>query len=220
MAEASVVRTRSGADLFVRDWGAGPPVLLLAGWGMTSDLWGAVMLRLNAAGLRAVSFDRRGHGRSSDPGTLDYDLLADDLHEVMEALGLAGCTLVAHSGAGGEVVRCIARHGDARIARIVLVGATLPAPMRTDDNPEGADPALFEAVAGQIADDLPAWIDANARPYVAPETSTRSRRLARSDGDGLRTARPCRLLSRGRPHRLPGRAEASGGAHHGHPGNA
>ena len=173
MVEASFVRTRSGADLFVRDWGSGPPVLLLAGWGMTSDLWGAVMLRLNAAGLRAVSFDRRGHGRSSDPGVLDYDLLADDLHDVMEALGLAGCTVVAHSGAGGDVVRCITRHGEARIARIVLVGATLPAPTRTDDNPEGAEPALFEAVAGQIADDLPGWIDANARPFVAPGTSTR-----------------------------------------------
>ena len=174
MAEASIVRTRSGADLFVRDWGRGAPVLLLAGWGMTSDLWGAVMLRLNAAGLRAMSFDRRGHGKSSDPGILDYDLLADDLYDVMVALDLTGCTVVAHSGAGGEVVRCISRHGDAQIARILLVGATLPAPARTDENPEGIDPALFEAVAGQIADDLPGWIDANARPFVTPETSTRT----------------------------------------------
>jgi pimeloyl-ACP methyl ester carboxylesterase/uncharacterized protein (DUF1330 family) len=174
MTEASVVRTRSGADLFVRDWGSGPPVLLLAGWGMTSDLWGSVMLRLNAAGLRAVSFDRRGHGRSSDPGVLDYDLLADDLDDVMTALCLSGCTVVAHSGAGGEVVRCISRHGDTRIARIVLVGATLPAPTRTADNPEGLDPALFAAMAQQIADDLAGWIDTNARPFVSPETSTRT----------------------------------------------
>ncbi len=169
-----MIRTRSGADLFVRDWGSGPPVLLLAGWGMTSDLWGSVMLRLNAAGLRAVSFDRRGHGRSSDPGVLDYDLLADDLDDVMTALHLTGCTIVAHSGAGGEVVRCISRHGDARIARIVLVGATLPFPTRTADNPDGIDAALFETVARQIADDLPGWIDANARPFAAPETSTRT----------------------------------------------
>jgi len=174
MDEANVIRTRSGADLFVRDWGSGPPVLPLAGWGMTSDLWAAVMLRLNAAGLRAISFDRRGHGRSSDPGVLDYDLLADDLDDVMVALGLTGCTVVAHSGAGGEVVRSISRHGEARIARIVLVGATLPAPTRAEDNPEGVDPSLFEAVAGQIADDLPGWIDVNARPFVAPETSTQT----------------------------------------------
>ena len=143
MPEGNLVRTRSGADLFVRDWGRGPPVLLLAGWGMTSDLWASVMLRLCDAGLRAVAFDRRGHGRSSDPGIVSYDLLADDLADVMEVLDLASCTVVAHSGAGGEVVRCIARHGDARIARIVFVGATLPVLTRTPSNPEGIDPDLF-----------------------------------------------------------------------------
>ena len=174
MLEGNLVRTRSGADLFVRDWGRGPPVLLLAGWGMTSDLWASVMLRLCDAGLRAVAFDRRGHGRSSDPGVVSYDLLADDLADVMEVLDLASCTVVAHSGAGGEVVRCIARHGDARIARIVFVGATLPVLTRTPSNPEGIDPDLFEAVARQIADDLPAWIDANARPFVAPDTPERT----------------------------------------------
>lgn len=174
MLEGNVVRTRSGVDLFVRDWGSGPPVLLLAGWGMTSDLWGSVMLRLCDAGLRAIAFDRRGHGRSSDPGIVSYDLLADDLADVMDALDLHSCTVVAHSGAGGEVVRCIARHGDARIARIVFVGATLPALTRTPSNPEGIDPALFEAVARQIADDLSTWIDANARPFVAPETPERT----------------------------------------------
>ena len=168
------IRTRSGADLFVRDWGEGSPVLLLPGWAMTSDLWGSVMLRLNAAGLRAVSFDRRGHGRSSDPGATDYDLLADDLVDVMGILDLEACTVVAHSGAGGEVVRAITRHGDARIARIVFVGATLPAPMKTERNPEGVEPAVFEAVARQLADDLPGWIDANGRPFVMPDTSERT----------------------------------------------
>lgn len=174
MIEQNVVRTRSGVDLFVRDWGSGPPVLLLAGWGMTSDLWASVMLRLCKAGLRAIAFDRRGHGRSSDPGIVSYDLLADDLAEVMDALNLAACTVVAHSGAGGEVVRCLTRHGDARIARVVFIGATLPALARTPSNPEGIDPALFEAVARQITDDLPAWIDTNARPFVAPDTPART----------------------------------------------
>ncbi len=174
MREPSFVRTRSGANLFVRDWGEGPPVLLLAGWGMSSDLWAPVMLRLNAAGLRTIAFDRRGHGRSSDPGCVDYDLLADDLADVMDALELQRCTIVAHSGAGGEVVRCITRWGDARLSRLVLVGSMLPAPLQTASNPEGLEGALFEAVERQISDDLPAWIDDNARPFVAPDTSQRT----------------------------------------------
>ena len=166
MHDADFVRTRSGARLFVRDWGTGAPVLLLPGWAMTSDLWAAVMLRLDEAGLRAISYDRRGHGRSSDPGPMDYDTLADDLADVMDALDLRACTVVAHSGAGGEVVRAITRHGAARIARIVLVGATLPAPMRTGANPQGVPPEAFEATERQLRDDLDGWIAGNAQPFA------------------------------------------------------
>ena len=173
MRDNDFVITRSGARLFVRDWGTGAPVLLLPGWAMSSDLWGTVMLRLNEAGLRAISYDRRGHGRSSDPGPMDYDTLADDLADVMQALDLRACTVVAHSGAGGEVVRAITRHGAARIGRIVLVGATLPAPMLSATNPDGVPPEAFAAVARQLRDDLDGWIDENAQPF-APTASART----------------------------------------------
>ena len=173
LRDGDFVRTRSGIRLFVRDWGTGAPVLLLPGWAMSSDLWGTVMLRLDEAGLRAVSYDRRGHGRSDDPGPMDYDALADDLADVMEALDLRACTVVAHSGAGGEVVRAITRHGASRIGRVILVGATLPAPMRSATNPHGLPPEAFAAGARQLRDDLDGWIDENAQPF-APQASRRT----------------------------------------------
>ena len=173
MHDPDFVITRSGARLFVRDWGSGAPVLLLPGWAMTSDLWAAVMLSLSGAGLRAISYDRRGHGRSSDPGPMDYDTLADDLADLMEALDLRACTVVAHSGAGGEVVRAITRHGAGRFARIILVGSTLPAPMRSDTNPHGVPIQAFEAVEHKLRDDLDGWIDENAEPF-APGASART----------------------------------------------
>ena len=173
MHDADFIRTRSGARLFVRDWGTGAPVLLLPGWAMTSDLWATVMLRLTGAGLRAISYDRRGHGRSSDPGPMDYDALADDLADIMQALDLRACTVVAHSGAGGEVVRAITRHGAERFARIILVGATLPAPMLSDTNPHGVPIEAFDAVARQLRDDLDGWMDENAQPF-APTASART----------------------------------------------
>src|SRR3954469_10550116 len=160
------VETRGGARLFVRDWGSGVPVLLLPGWAMTSDLWATVMLRLNEAGLRAISYDRRGHGRSSDPGPMDYDALADDLADVMDALDLHGCTVVAHSGAGGEVVRAITRRGAARIGRVILVGAMLPAPVQSATNPVGLPREAVAAVVRQLRDDLDGWIDENAQPFA------------------------------------------------------
>lgn len=173
MHKGNFVETPAGVELFVRDWGEGPPVLLLAGWAMNSDLWGSLMLRLNAAGLRAIAYDRRGHGRSGDPGVVDYDLLAEDLSAVLEALDLRDVTIVAHSGAGGEAVRYMTLQGRERIARLILLGATLPAPMASADNPDGLDPALFEAQNRQLAEDLPGWIDQNARPFVLAATPER-----------------------------------------------
>src|SRR3546814_20291284 len=63
----SFVPAKDGTSLFVRDWGAGRPVLFLAGWALPSDFWGYQMLALARQGYRAIAYDRRGHGRSADP---------------------------------------------------------------------------------------------------------------------------------------------------------
>ena len=169
-APPGFVRTRDGVDLFVRDWGSGPPILLLGGWGLTSSIWGPVMLRLAEGGHRVIAYDRRGHGRSAEAGRLDYDILADDLAQVLEALRLRDATVVAHSGGGGEVVRCVTRQGAGRIARLLLLAPSLPFPMRTADNPAGVDPAMLKTLWQALRDDLPRWLAENGRPFVNPDT--------------------------------------------------
>ncbi len=169
-APPGFVRTRDGADLFVRDWGEGPPIVLLSGWGLSSSAWGPVMVRLAEAGHRVVAYDRRGHGRSTETGRLDYDILADDLAQVLDARDIRSATIVAHSGGGGEAVRCITRHGAGRIARLLLLAPSLPFPMRTEDNPEGVDPAALKALWQALRDDLPKWLAENGRPFVSPDT--------------------------------------------------
>src|ERR1700677_1742297 len=107
--------------LFFRDWGTGTPVLFGSSLVLSSCQFQYQMIHLAERGLRVVAYDRRGHGRSDDPGRgYDYDTLADDLAMVIEHLDLREVTLVGHSMAGGEIVRYLTRHGDARIARIVL----------------------------------------------------------------------------------------------------
>lgn len=152
MSPAFVARG-DGHALFVRDWGEGPPVLLLAGWAMDSRIWGETMLALNAAGLRTIAYDRRGHGRSTDWGGHDFDALADDLAAVIAALDLSDVTLVAHSGAGGEAIRFCSRHGGGRVARLVLVGATGPRVLAPPGE-DGVDPAMLDALCTQLAGDL------------------------------------------------------------------
>ncbi|MDJ0387831.1 alpha/beta hydrolase [Roseomonas sp. E05] len=133
------IRTRDGVALFHRDWGEGPPVVFVASWSLPSDSWCYQMLALAGAGFRCVAYDRRGHGRSDDPGRgYDFDTLADDLAAVLEQLDLRGATLVGFSMGCGEVLRCLTRHGAAgRVARAVLIGTTTPMLTRAPDNPAG-----------------------------------------------------------------------------------
>jgi non-heme chloroperoxidase len=170
--------TRDGTRLFYRDWGTstisgtGEPVMFVSSWALSSDMWGPQMSHFNDRGLRCIAYDRRGHGRSGDPGRgYDYDTLADDLAVLMDGLDLRGATLVGHSMGCGEIVRYLTRHGSHRVARIVLLAPTTPLVVRTPDNPDGVDPAILERVRGLWRKDFPKWLADNARPFVVPETS-------------------------------------------------
>lgn len=159
--------TIDGTTLHYQDWGDGPPVVFLGSWALSSKMWQHQRIALVERGLRGIAYDRRGHGRSDQPGYgYDYDTLADDLAGLVEALDLHGVTLVGHSMAGGEIVRYLTRHGHDRVARIALVSPFGPFPLRTDDNPNGVDGATFEAVRESWKRDFPAWMDANADAYV------------------------------------------------------
>jgi non-heme chloroperoxidase len=107
------------------------------------------MVPLSEQGLRCVSYDRRGHGRSDDPGRgYDFDTLADDLAQFLVHLDLHEVTLVGQSMGCSEIARYLSRHGTSRIGRVVLISPAL----RIDDNPEGAS-AIFDAhFAAQLND--------------------------------------------------------------------
>src|SRR3954447_9045815 len=169
------IRTGDGAALFYRDWGAGKPIVFVASWALPSESWSYQMMALVEQGFRCIAYDRRGHGRSDDPGRgFDFDTLADDLAAVMDTLDLRRATLVGFSMGTGEVVRYLSRHGAARVARIILIGTTTPMLARTADNPDGIDPAVFEAFRRDwLMRDFPGWIDANMVPFVTPETPLR-----------------------------------------------
>jgi pimeloyl-ACP methyl ester carboxylesterase len=164
--------TRDGVQLFYREWGEGRPILFVAAWGFSSEAWQYQMQPLSNQGFRCIAFDRRSHGRSSDPGKgYDIDTLADDLADVIEQLDLQDVTLVGHSLGGAEAVRCLTRHGADRIARLVLLAPTTPFMPKTADNPDGLDPGMTAVVRAVFAKDFPGTLAANMRPFVVPSTS-------------------------------------------------
>lgn len=149
------LRTPDGTELFYRDWGSGRPVVFVHSMLMSGHMWEHQMLHLAERGFRAVAYDRRGHGRSDDPGTgYEFDTLADDLAAVLDSLDLTDVTLVGHSMGGGEVVRYLSRYGDQRISRIALVGSTVPA--------LEVDPAVSSALLDRLRGDYGRWVAENA----------------------------------------------------------
>ena len=152
------IETADRTSLFVTEWGSGPPVVFTHAWGLRSDQWTYQVPALAGAGLRCVLYDRRGHGRSDRPAAgYDIDTLADDLAAVIDHFDLHEATLVAHSLGSKKAIRYLTRHGEGRIARLILIAPITPLLRRTTDNPDGLDPALIDANYAAVAANVPKW---------------------------------------------------------------
>lgn len=150
----SIFKTTDGTALFYKDWGnpEGQPILFSHGWPLSSDAWDAQMLHFGQQGFRVIAHDRRGHGRSDQPWDgNNMDRYADDLAELIEHLDLTNLVMIGHSTGGGEVAHYIGRHGTARVAKVVLVGAVPPLMLQTADNPEGVPMSVFDGIRAGTA---------------------------------------------------------------------
>jgi non-heme chloroperoxidase len=146
------ITTKDGVEIFYKDWGKGQPIVFSHGWPLSSDDWDNQMLFFLRQGYRVIASDRRGHGRSADTGEgHDMDHYADDLAAVTEHLDLKKAVHVGHSTGGGEVVRYVARHGESRVAKVVLISSVPPLMVQTKDNPGGLPKEVFDGLQAQLA---------------------------------------------------------------------
>jgi non-heme chloroperoxidase len=162
----SFITTQDGTRIFTRDWGTkdAQPVVFSHGWPLSADAWDGQMLFMLQQGYRVVAHDRRGHGRSDQPATgNDMDTYADDLAAVIEALDLRNVILVGHSTGGGEISHYVGRHGTARVAKMVLIGAVPPTMVKSEAYPGGLPIEVFDGIRKSVFDnrsqfylDLPA----------------------------------------------------------------
>jgi non-heme chloroperoxidase len=150
----SYVTTKDGFKLYVKDWGKGRPVVMTHGWPLSADSFDDLSMAIADAGMRAISYDRRGFGRSDQPWSgYDYDTLADDLAAVMEQTMAQDATLIGFSMGGGEVARYLSRHGGKQVKQAVLIASVVPYMLKTSDNPDGVDPSVFDEMTQAMKDD-------------------------------------------------------------------
>jgi len=145
-------------EIHYRDHGSGAPVVLIHGYPLDGNSWERQERVLLAAGYRAISYDRRGFGRSSQPTVgYDYDTFTADLNALLEHLGLEDVVLCGFSMGTGEVTRYLGTYGSGRVRKAVLLGAIPPFLRKTSDNPEGVDGQVFEDVKAAIVRDRYAY---------------------------------------------------------------
>jgi non-heme chloroperoxidase len=145
-------------DIYYEDHGEGQPVVLIHGYPLNGHSWEKQERELLRSGYRVIAYDRRGFGNSSQPTVgYDYDTFAADLNTLMEHLDLRDTVLVGFSMGTGEVTRYLGRYGSGRVSRAVLMGAIPPFLLKTDDNPEGVDRAVFDGIKAAVVADRPAY---------------------------------------------------------------
>ena len=141
-------------ELYYEDHGSGDPVVLIHGYPLSGASWEKQIPALLAAGLRVITYDRRGFGNSSKPTSgYNYDTFAADLQKLITHLKLKNFSLVGFSMGGGEVARYLGKFGSKGVSKAVIIGGVPPYLLKTADNPEGVDGAVFEGIQKAVAAD-------------------------------------------------------------------
>jgi len=97
----------------------GKPVLLVHGMGGDHQTWRALARELRVEGRAVITYDQRGHGRSSRSPSYLLNDFRDDLSFVLDGLGVDEIDVVGHSLGGQTAIR-LAALDPARIGKLVL----------------------------------------------------------------------------------------------------
>lgn len=132
-------------SLFVQQFGQGPRVVLIHGWGLHGGVFEDLAARL-AVDHAVIVPDLPGHGRSPD-GPLDPD---DVSRALMEQVG--GAAVWLGWSLGALVALSAARQFPEQVIRLVLVGAT-PKFVQAADWRAGMAPEVFAEFTASLAHD-------------------------------------------------------------------
>ncbi len=147
--------------IYYEDLGKGKNVVFIHGWPLSGTMWEYQLTQLPQQGMRCITYDRRGFGKSDKPlSGYDYNTLAADLKALLDELNLTDVTLVGFSMGGGEIAKYFSLYGGTRVSKVVLISAVVPYMLQTADNPAGVPQEVFDKMGKQMTDDRPAFLEA------------------------------------------------------------
>lgn len=119
-ASSEQITLADGTGLHYADYGSGAPVLLVHGWAASGAFFDALAQAL-AQDVRVIIPDLRAHGETAaGESALTIDRLADDMAELIAALDLKHVVVLGWSMGAMVLWRLIARHGDERLAGMIV----------------------------------------------------------------------------------------------------
>ncbi|WP_270087698.1 alpha/beta fold hydrolase [Sphingobacterium sp. SYP-B4668] len=128
------IEVAPGVSIDYSDTGSGLPILLIHGWPLNKQMFEYQAQYLNKQGYRVITVSLRGFGKSSKPyGNYNYDQFAEDLHLVIESLGLQNIVLGGFSMGAAVAIKYIAKYGDSNIYKLWMIGAAVPLYTKRDD---------------------------------------------------------------------------------------
>lgn len=120
------VRIASGLNMAYREVGSGEKVLLLIHGNSAFSLWWERVFAYLPAGVRAIAPDLRGCGDTDKPEEQwVWPVLAEDIYQFTQAMGLTRVTLVGHS-LGGVIAQQLAADHPELVERLVMVNPGPP----------------------------------------------------------------------------------------------
>ena len=105
--------------LHYREIGHGQPLLILHGLFGTSDNWQTLARRLSE-NYHVILVDLRNHGRSPHSDQHDYDVMAADVLQLVDALQIPTPAIMGHS-MGGKVAMNYALKYPPRLTKLIVV---------------------------------------------------------------------------------------------------
>ncbi|WP_333608202.1 alpha/beta fold hydrolase [Arsukibacterium sp.] len=98
--------------------GQGPDLVLIHGLFGSYENLGVIARALSDA-FRIINIDVRNHGRSDHSEHMNYALMATDVADTLDALGVSQCAMLGHS-MGGKLAMAFALRYPERVTKLIL----------------------------------------------------------------------------------------------------
>lgn len=140
--------------LFYRTLGEGQPLIILHGLFGSADNWQTHAKKLSEY-FKVYLVDQRNHGHSPHASEIDYNLMANDLYELVAEEGLRDILLLGHSMGGKTIMRFAQQYN-------FLIDKMIVADMGVRQYPPHHD-TVFKGLFAVDVDNCPSRKDAESR---------------------------------------------------------